>query len=155
VRTAAGIRRWLPLEPLLLAGVILRAAWLTLLLRLALFGMTLAFAGGHALAGGAGVAATPAAGMVGPLLAVLVVGLCALDGRATNEQLYHANLGVGARFTLGVSGATALVVDAALGGVAAMAGPAAGFGLFAAALAAGSLLPARLAFRWRSAASDA
>jgi hypothetical protein len=104
---AAPRSRTFSLEPWLLQGVALRAAWLTVMLRpalLVLFGVQAAERSG-------GGAAAPAF-ILGAMLAPVVVLLCALDGRATNEQRFHANLGVGARYTLAVSAVVVVVVDA-------------------------------------------
>jgi hypothetical protein len=45
------------------------------------------------------------------LIVALVVGLCAIDARANREPVFHANLGIGARTTLGTAAAVAIALE--------------------------------------------
>jgi hypothetical protein len=125
--------RTILLEPRLLQGVALRAAWLTVMLRPVLLVLFVMQGGAERTAGAAVVPAL----VLGVMLAPLVLVLCALDGRATNEQLFHASLGIGARFTLAVSAAVVLVADAGSALLVVALGP--GRGSIAALVAVGGL----------------
>lgn len=95
----------LPLDRGTLTHLLGRAALLWLLVRCAYTGLS--------AARGQTIDGAPLAARV--LLVGLVVLLCAIDGRASREPVFHANLGIGARMTLGVAAGVAIALELAAG----------------------------------------
>jgi hypothetical protein len=118
-------RRWPPLAPVQLRAVAARAVLLGVLLRLAAAGFLAGAAvreGGGTAAGGNALARSLLLDPTALFLALVAVALCAIDARAAHEPVFHANLGVGARFTLAFSGVVALAAILATGAALAVFG---------------------------------